>query len=86
MTVVAVAYKAGALVLSAPRPARHKDIWGVKLRGTLGFGQMQRKVVTGFLTTDGRFLSASRHVVACGQPRVCLTINPQLGLFSEDLW
>ena len=89
MTVVAVAYKAGALVLSAPRPARHKDIWGVKLRGTLGFGQTQRKVVTGFLTTDGRFLDrqqAARHVVACGQPLTCLTINPQLGLFSEDLW
>ena len=45
--------------------------------------------VAGFLTDDGQFLdrlAAVAHVGECGQPRVCLTINPQLGLFSEDLW
>ena len=33
-----------------------------------------------------RVLEAAAPVGECGQPRVCLTINPQLGLFSEDLW
>ena len=90
MTIVAAAYQVGEMTISGPRPGRPKDIpldtfawahhvvWGAR-----------SNAVAGFLITDGRFLDrqqAARHVVACGQPLTCLTINPQLGLFSEDLW
>lgn len=90
MTIVAAAYQVGEMTISVPRPGRHKDIpldtfaWAHHV-----VWRARSNAVAGFLTDDGQFLdrlAAVAYVDKCGQPLTCLTINPQLGLFSEDLW
>ena len=92
MTIVAVAVavrRTGSeSTWSLAAPNRHTNL----VRGLIEAGYYdvldERRWVRGFLTDQGAFLTrleALAHVLEVGQPLLS-SPNPNLGLFSEDLW
>lgn len=83
--VVAAAIRWGKVVVMAERPGRHADcIWPLH---SIGADYREQ----GFVTNRGRFVDraeAGRIVLASGQgaPGGTPTSNPNMHLFSEDMW
>lgn len=82
--IVAAALQIEGFTVSLPQPARHGQLFCV----IDGHISLERSIVQGFLTSEGRFVTRveAKHIAhRAGQPIIRDNPHPR-DAFSEDFW